>query len=56
MNDLKEQIKIATNNFKHFTQMGDVNNANKLIKQKFVKKSNLNFLDLIKFLRKASKI
>lgn len=29
MGDLKEQVKIATNNFKHFTQMGDVNNANK---------------------------
>lgn len=27
--DLVEQIKIATANFKHFTSMGDINNANK---------------------------
>jgi coiled-coil and C2 domain-containing protein 1 len=27
--DLMEQIKIATANFKHFTSMGDVNNSNK---------------------------
>ena len=27
--DLKEQIQLATENFKHFTSMGDVNNANK---------------------------
>ena len=27
--DLMQQIKIATANFKHFTNMGDVTNANK---------------------------
>lgn len=29
--DLRAQIKIATDNFKHFTSMGDVSNANKLV-------------------------
>jgi hypothetical protein len=27
--DLMQQIKVATANFKHFTNMGDVSNANK---------------------------
>lgn len=29
LEDLREQVSIATANFKHFTNMGDVANANK---------------------------
>ncbi|RNA04241.1 coiled-coil and C2 domain-containing 1-like [Brachionus plicatilis] len=45
MNDLREQIKIATDNFKQYTQMGDVNNANKFNK---IAKDSIKDLDALK--------
>ena len=36
--DLMQQIKISTANYKHFTNMGDIANANKYILHSIMKK------------------
>ena len=43
--DLLEQIKIATANFKHFTSMGDVSNANKFNQ---IARESIQDLELLK--------